>query len=180
LTAAAFGVGEREVSPMQSLMRMAALAATFLASQAFALDAPKGQVVLTVSGELTNPNAGKSAAFDLAMLEALPGRKGTMETPWTTGKVEFSGPLLRAVLEAAGAKGTTIKLVALNDYAAEVPMDDATKLDSMLASRMNGQTMSIRDKGPLFMIYPFDKDASLYNEKYFSRSVWQIKSIEVK
>ena len=39
--------------------------------------------------------------------------------------------------------------------------------------------MSIRDKGPIFMIYPFDKNPELYNEKYFSRSVWQIKSIEV-
>jgi hypothetical protein len=165
---------------MHSTIRLAALAATLLASQALALDAPRGEVLLTVSGDLTHPNVGTSAAFDLAMLESLPGRKGTMETPWTTGKVEFSGPLLRAVLEAAGAKGTSIRLVALNDYAAEVPMDDATKLDSILASRMNGETMSVRDKGPLFMIYPFDKDPSLYNEKYFSRSVWQIKSIEVK
>ena len=180
LTVEASRFGEREDSPMHSAIRIAALAATLLASQAFALDAPKGQVILTVSGELSHPNAGKSAEFDLAMLEALPGRKGTMETPWTTGKVEFSGPPLRAVLEAAGAKGTSIKLVALNDYAAEVPMEDATKIDSILASRMNGDTMSVRDKGPLFMIYPFDKDQSLYNEKYFSRSVWQIKSIEVK
>lgn len=29
------------------------------------------------------------------------------------------------------------------------------------------------------MIYPFDKNHELYNEKYFSRSVWQIKEIEV-
>lgn len=165
---------------MLSITLMAALAATLLASEALALDAPKGEVILTVSGELAHTNAGKSAAFDLDMLEALPGRKATMETPWSTGKTEFSGPLLRAVLEAAGANGTTIRLVALNDYAAEVPVEDATMIDSMLATRMNGQTMSVREKGPLFMIYPFDKDASLYNEKYFSRSVWQITSIEVK
>jgi hypothetical protein len=39
--------------------------------------------------------------------------------------------------------------------------------------------MSVRDKGPLFLVYPFDKDQGLFNEKYFSRSVWQIKDIEV-
>ena len=39
--------------------------------------------------------------------------------------------------------------------------------------------MSIRDKGPLMLVYPFDLDQSLFNEKYFSRSVWQIKEIEV-
>ena len=166
---------------MQTFIRIAALmAATAFATHSLALDVPKGPVILTVTGNLDHPNAGTTAIFDLEMLEALPGRKGTMETPWTTGKVEFSGPLLRSVLQAAGANGQNIKLVALNDYAAEVPVEDATKLDSMLATRMDGQTMSVRDKGPLFMIYPFDKDTSLFNEKYFARSVWQIKSIEVK
>lgn len=145
-----------------------------------ALDAPKGEVVLTVKGsDLAHPNAGETAQFDLAMLEALAGRSGKMETPWTTGENEFSGPLLRAVLDAAGAKGTTLKVKALNDYVAVVPMEDAVTIDTILATRMNGELMSIRDKGPLFLIYPFDADSSLYNEKYFSRSVWQVKEIEV-
>jgi hypothetical protein len=71
-------------------------------------------------------------------------------------------------------------LIALNDYAAEVPAEDALKIDSMLATRMDGLPMSVRDKGPLFLIYPFDTDRSLYNEKYFSRPVWQIKTIEAE
>ncbi len=166
---------------MQSKLGIVALTlATLLASEAVALDAPKGPVVLTVKGNVTHPNAGASAEFDLDMLEALPGRKGTMETPWTEGKIEFSGPFVRAVLEAAGASGTGVKLVALNDYSADVPIEDVNEIESILATRMDGQRMSVRDKGPLFMIYPFDKNPKLYNEKYFSRSVWQIKSIEVR
>ncbi|NLR97109.1 molybdopterin-dependent oxidoreductase [Rhizobium sp. P38BS-XIX] len=165
---------------MRILLSSVALAAAMLAPVcSFALDAPKGDVVLTVTGKLDHPNAGSAAQFDLAMLEALQGRKGAMETPWTTGKVEFSGPLLRAVLDAAGAHPQKLKIVALNDYSAEVPADDA-KIDTMLATRMDGQTMSVREKGPLFLIYPFDEDKSLYNEKYFSRSVWQIKTIEAE
>lgn len=157
------------------------LAVTCLTStSANALDAPTGEVILTVTGaDLTHPNAGGTAQFDLAMLEKLAGRTGTMETPWTKGKIAFSGPLLKSVLEAAGAEGKSLRVKAMNDYAAEVPMDDATKIDTILATRMDGETMSIRDKGPLFLIYPFDVDSSLYNEKYFSRSVWQIKEIEV-
>lgn len=147
---------------------------------AFALDQPKGDVVLTVSAhQLGHPNINGTAQFDLPMLEALAGRTAEMETPWTEGKVKFSGPLLRSILEAAGAHGSQLKVIALNDYSANVPMEDAAKLDTILATRMNGNTMSVRDKGPLFLIYPFDKDGSLFNEKYFSRSVWQIKSIEV-
>jgi hypothetical protein len=147
---------------------------------AFALDAPKGPVILTIKGNLDHPNAGASAQFDFDMLEALSGRKAAMETPWAEGKTEFSGPLLREILQVAGANGTVMKLVALNDYSADVPMEDAAKIDTILATRMNGQRMSVRDKGPLFMVYPFDENTQLYNEKYFSRSVWQITSIEVR
>nr|WP_325264948.1 molybdopterin-dependent oxidoreductase [uncultured Rhizobium sp.] len=156
------------------------VAGALLPLQATALDLPKGKVVLTVTGtKLDHPNVGGKAQFDMPMLEALAGRTGEMETPWTQGVVKFSGPLLRSVLEAAGAHGNKLKVIALNDYAADLPMEDATSLDTMLATRMDGKLMSVRDKGPLFLVYPFDKDQGLFNEKYFSRSVWQIKDIEV-
>jgi hypothetical protein len=158
------------------------LTAAFLvlnATSALALEKPTGDVILTVTGSVTQPNAGDKAEFDLEMLEKLVSRTGTMETPWTTGKVTFSGPMLSAILEAAGADGTTLTITALNDYAAEIPMSDAKDFDTILATRMDGKLMSVRDKGPLFLIYPFDEKPELYNEKYFSRSVWQIKAIEV-
>jgi hypothetical protein len=161
-------------------IRLLVLAASILPVNAMALDLPKGEVILTVSGSsLDHPNVGAKAEFDLAMLDALAGRVGAMETPWTEGKVRFSGPFLRSVLAAAGAHGHKITIKALNDYASDLPMKDADELDTMLATRMNDKLMSVRDKGPIFLIYPFDKNPSLYNEKYFSRSVWQIKEIEV-
>ncbi|SIQ74493.1 hypothetical protein SAMN05880582_103200 [Rhizobium sp. RU20A] len=166
------------------VVKRAILAACVILSTslpAMALDKPTGEVILTIVGkDLKHPNAPGAAEFDLAMLESLNGRSGTMETPWTEGKTTFSGPLLRAVLEAAGAEGEKLKVRALNDYVAEVPISDADTLDTMLATRMNGEIMSVRNKGPIFLIYPFDLDKSLYNEKYFSRSVWQIKAIEVE
>ncbi|ODN67686.1 molybdopterin-dependent oxidoreductase [Methylobrevis pamukkalensis] len=144
------------------------------------LAAPTGEVVLTVSGKIAHTNVDGTAQFDLAMLEALAGRKATMETPWTEGSVTFEGPLGRAILETVGAEGSTLSVIALNDYAAEVPVEDFTDHDTILATRLNGAHMSVREKGPLFLIYPFDQDPGLYNEKYFSRSVWQIRAIEVK
>lgn len=150
-------------------------------STAFAgtLGRPAGETLLTITGAIANPNVDGVAEFDLAMLDALESRAAAMETPWTEGRTAFDGPLLRAVLDAAGAKGKTLIVKALNDYSAEVPMDDAHKYPTILAIRMNGTEMSVRDKGPLFMIYPFDAHPELYNEKYFSRSVWQIREIEV-
>lgn len=164
---------------MKSILQaMSLLAVLSVALPAWALDKPTGEVILTVTGSVANTNSPEGAQFDLAMIEALKSRTGEMETPWTEGKVKLSGPLLGAVLEAAGADGTKMNVKAINDYSAEVPMEDA-KLETILATRMNGDLLSVRDKGPLFLVYPFDLDSSLYNEKYFSRSVWQIKEIEV-
>jgi hypothetical protein len=167
---------------MKTILAFLALlsSASCLGTVALALDAPKGPVILTVKGKLSHPNAGEAAQFDLAMLEALPRRTATVKTPWTDGEPTFSGPLLQAVLEAAGAEGETLLVKALNDYFSAVPMSDARSIDTILATRLNGKPMSVREKGPLFLIYPFDLDPALYNEKYFSRSVWQIKEIEVR
>ncbi|KQT85761.1 molybdopterin-dependent oxidoreductase [Aurantimonas sp. Leaf443] len=165
---------------MKRLVLAACVAAAFLGSAvAGELPAPSGPAVLTVSGAIANTNVDGFARFDMATLEAMQDRSATMETPWTAKATTFSGPLLRSVLAAVGAKGRTIRLVALNDYASDLPVEDAAELDTMLATRMDGAPMSVRDKGPLFLIYPFDQSADLYNEKYFSRSVWQIKEIKV-
>jgi hypothetical protein len=144
------------------------------------LPSPKGPVVLTVSGRIANTNAGKTAEFDLAMLEALPGRTAKVNTPWAEGVNAFQGPLTRAVLEAVGAAGTKLKVTALNDYSAEVPAEDFIKFDVILALKKNDAYLQVRNQGPIFVIYPFDLNPSLYNEVYFSRSVWQVKSIEVQ
>ena len=157
-----------------------ALALALAPAQAGSLAAPAGDVILTVTGKIGNSNTADGAArFDLKMLEEMASREGTMETPWTKGQVTFKGPLGRALLEAVGAQGKTLKVLALDDYAVDVPVADLLDHDVMLATEMNGKPMSVRDKGPLFIIYPFDKEPGLYNEKYFSRSAWQIKTIVV-
>jgi hypothetical protein len=144
------------------------------------LPRPSGTVVLTVSGRITNTNAGKTAEFDMAMLEALPGRTAKVSTPWAEGVNAFQGPLTRAVLEAVGAEGTKLRVTALNDYSAEVPVDDFIKFDVILALKKNDAYLPVRNQGPIFVIYPFDTNPTLYNEVYFGRSVWQVKSIEVR
>ena len=167
---------------LRRLFSVAVLGLALLApavAAAAGLPAPTGEVVLTVSGKIATTNAGATATFDMAMLEALPSRATETETPWTKGKVAFRGPLGSALLDQIGATGTTLKITALNDYAVEVPIEDFRKWPVILATRRDGKPMPVRDKGPIFVIYPFDLDHSLYNELIFSRSAWQVKSIEV-
>ena len=165
----------------QTLTLLAGAAWLLLAGVAAAapLAAPEGPVVLRVTGDIANANAGDAAEFDLAMLESLASRVTETETPWYDAERAFSGPLVSAIMAAAGANGSRIRVFAINDYAAEIPLADATDYPLILATRIDGETMSIRDKGPLFVIYPFDAFPELENELHFGRSVWQVNRIDV-
>lgn len=144
------------------------------------LPAPTGPVILTVTGNITQMNGEGVARFDQEMLENLTQRTTTTNTPWFDATHDFSGPTGAAILDAVGAQGTTLSVVALNDYAAEVPAQDLRDFPVVFATHLDGQRMSVRDKGPLFLIYPFDENADLFNEVYFGRSVWQIARIDVQ
>ena len=144
------------------------------------LAAPKGKVILTISGKVSQKNAGATAQFDLEMLEKLPQQTFTTMTPWDKAPIKFTGPLLRDVLSAAGASGTTLKAMALNDYQTTIPVDDAKKFDVILAHKMNDAEIPVRTKGPLFIVYPFDTKPELRSTQYYERSAWQLKSLSVE
>lgn len=156
-------------------------AAAFLVSgQSHALDAPKGKVVLSISGNIGQKSPGDPTDFDMEMLAALPQHSFTTMTPWFPEKKKFTGPLLRDVLAAVGAKGETIKAISLNNYKVAVPVADTHQFPVILAYLMDDKPMAIRDKGPLFIVYPYDTDTALHATLYYKRSAWQIRSIEVQ
>lgn len=132
-----------------------------LGGTAWALEAPKGPVVLQISGLIDVRNQGVVAALDMAALKALPQISFTTQTPWYQNPVSFSGPLLRDVLKLVQAKGDHIRAVALNDYRVRLPVSDAREHDVVVAVQMNGQPIPVRTKGPLFIIYPFDSKKQL-------------------
>lgn len=144
------------------------------------LPRPTGPVILTVEGRLANTNGDGVARFDREMLERLPWHRTSTDTPWTDGIIEFEGPLGRALLDAVGASGDTLIVTALNDYSAEVPLDDFYKYDVILALKMDGDYIRIRDRGPIFIVYPFADDPALQTEVIHNRSVWQLKSIRIQ
>ncbi|APW40791.1 hypothetical protein RD110_18430 [Rhodoferax koreense] len=149
------------------------------AGQALALEAPADPVVLTISGPVTQANKGQDAVFDMKMLAKLPQKTFSTRTPWYPEAMSFTGPLLRDVLAAAGARGSKIVASALNDYKTEIPFDDALRQDAIVARLMNDQPMPVRGKGPLFIVYPYDSKSELRSEIYYNRSAWQLKALTV-
>jgi hypothetical protein len=144
-----------------------------------AVDRPRGPVVLTVQGRVRMPNQGDHRVFDMSMLEQMPQHEIVAKTPWYAQPRKFSGPLLRDVLAAAGAQGSQVRALALNDYRVDIPFDDALRHDVIVARLLDDKPMAVRDKGPLFIMYPFDHKPELRNAVYFSRCAWQLRTLEV-
>ncbi len=140
----------------------------------------QGRVVLTVSGKIGNPNQGTQAQLDMAMLEALPQRSFTTMTPWQKEPIQFTGPLLRDVLGLIKASGSRILATALNDYQIQIPVEDTQRFDVLMALRMNGEPMPVRTRGPLFIVYPFDALPELRSVRYYERSIWQLRALEIE
>ena len=163
-------------------MTTAAVAGFGGATQALAapLAKPEGKVVLTISGLISNTNNGDKAEFDMPMLEALGSASWTTKTPWYKDPVTFSGVPMSKLLEVVGAKGTSLTVTALNDYATDIPIEDFKTHPVMLATKRDGNYMPVRDKGPLFIVYNYDSNAELQHQRFYSRSVWQVARMVVK
>lgn len=143
------------------------------------LRAPEGPVVLTVSGAISTTNGDKVALFDRDMLQDLPRTDFSTTTIWTDGAHVFSGVPLRALVDALDAQGDTIIATAINNYSVEIPVASLTEMP-IIADLMDGEEMSVRGKGPLWIVYPYDLSDEFRTEVVYSRSIWQLDRLEVK
>lgn len=144
------------------------------------LPEPKGRPLLEVTGAIKASNVGDKAVFDLAMLEGLGNTEIVTTTAWTEGKQTFEGVLLSAIIERVGTDSDTAVAIALNDYKVDIPVEDFGKYPVILAYRMNGKELKIRDKGPLWVVYPQDDYPELKNKQTQAKWVWQVKEIHFK
>lgn len=166
------------------LTKWIALAAVLmLAAPAAALDplpAPKGPVILLVSGNIEITNSPRGAEFDREMLYGLGVVEIKTTTAWTDGIQVFEGVLLRKLFERLGATGTTVTATALNDYIVTFPFEDAATYDVIAAARMNGVEMKVRDRGPLWVVYPREDHPELQAPEYNDRWAWQLRELHVQ
>lgn len=134
-----------------------------------------GQALLMVESE------DGVASYDIAALEALGPVEVTTTTVWTRGPQHFTGVALEALLADAGIDDGMIVASAINDYAVEIPVAEVAR-DSdgygpIVAYHLNGQPMAVRDKGPLWLVYPYDAKSDFQSEVVYSRSIWQLDRI---
>lgn len=158
---------------------VALLASTLSVVAAGDLAEPTGEVILTVSGGIDANNGDGVARFDLAMLQEMPATTIATTTIWTEGDQEFTGVELYTFLQELGVESGEITATAINDYAVTLPFSDAVTGGPIIAYARNGEPMSVRDKGPLWIIYPYDASPDYRTETIFARSIWQLDRMAI-
>src|SRR4029077_21257280 len=132
------------------------------------LPQPRGPVVLVITGDIARSNGPDRANFDIDMLKQIGMTSLVTATPWTEGASKFEGVLARDVLRYVGARGDHITAISMNDYLVEIPTRDFTDHDVIFALKRDGKFLGLRDMGPVLIVYPFDRDASLWTESVFT------------
>jgi hypothetical protein len=135
-----------------------------------------GDTILAVTGKVT----GGEINLTLAEIEAMGSARIVTTTPWHDGRTTFEGVPMARFLEAVGAHGTSAYVQALNDFSIDIPLSDLTRFDAIMAFKTDGNYMEIADKGPLFIVFPYDDVDEVRNALFYARSVWQIHSIEIE
>ena len=149
-----------------------------LAAGASAEDAtPTTEILLTITGAIDA--AVQPLTFDRAALMALPVTTIETSTIWTDGTHSFTGVSLADLLDEIGVTEGTLLATAANNYTVEIPVSDAVQGGPIVAYLMDNAEMPLRDKGPLWIVYPFDSSADYRSELIYTRSIWQLDRIEV-
>lgn len=138
-----------------------------------------GPAVLTVSGRFAADRRAP-VTLDLAQLDAMPQVECTVNDREAEGRdATFRGVLVADLLAEIGAQpDTTLHTAALNDYAVDLPVTDIRDLPVLLATRLDGQPMSVAHYGPLRVIYPttgYNLDPTVYDP----RKIWQLSTVDV-
>lgn len=165
----------------QSLIRLSVLAAVSALSFAIAAQADivaaKEEPILTIDGAVSQSDGFD---LDLASLQQFEPTTFKTTTIWTEGELTFTGVPLKALIEAAGATGTTVVAEALNGYAVEIPVSELADSAPIIAYYINGEVFSRRDKGPLWVVFPWDLEEKYKSETAYSYSIWQLRRLTIK
>ncbi|MGR3460904.1 MAG: hypothetical protein ACU0AX_14030 [Roseovarius sp.] len=125
------------------------------------------------------PDGTRLAALDRADMAALPQTAFTTQTIWTEGIQRFKGVSLATLLARTGITARRLDLVAVNDYTVSLSVDEIGPVYPVVAHSRNGAPMSLRDKGPFWLVYDYDSNPDFQRETVYMRSIWQLDRITV-
>lgn len=90
-----------------------------------------------------------------------------------------TGIEIRKFVAANDLQGNNLHVTALDGYEMDLPREDIDKYPVLFGFMVDGQPLSVRQKGPAWIIYPVSDHKELDDPAFEARSVWQLKSIEI-
>ena len=146
-----------------------------------AIPTPSGEKVLAISGLVAAKNGDDALSFDIPTLERLGLVEYSVNDPWLKDTFTYTGVLMSDLLKYAGTFHTaqSVHIVALDDYQVDIPIADIDKWPILLATRSNGEYLSVDNFGATKIIYPYGShsiDKTSHNDLW----IWSLKSMEVR
>lgn len=157
-------------------MKMSGFAFALSVGFGLALASPSLANSLTIMDN----NGDEIAVYDQSALEAMETDTIETSTPWTDGVDRYDGVSLQKLLDAAGAEGDSYSAIALNDYAVSIPSQIIADHDPIVATHMNGERLTLDNKGPYWVMFDFDSPAVQAIPEMRGLSIWALAEIEVE
>lgn len=134
--------------------------------------------VLIVNTAPTTSCGSKELIFSEKQLKELPQQTFRTKHTWAVEAQEFTGPLLADVLKLICPSAQDIYLRSLDQYSVMVNFQKVAKYQAILALKINGKSLSIREKGPLWLMINTD-GYKVPTRSLDSLFVWQLYYIRV-
>ncbi|MCJ8311357.1 MAG: hypothetical protein HRU38_00125 [Saccharospirillaceae bacterium] len=144
------------------------------------LELPKNEVILEVTGNISLTNEDDFAIFDADMIDQLPQYTINTSNHVSNNISVYTGINFYDLLKMLGFKGSLVNITAWDDYVVQIEIQDLKKYGVLLATHENGQRLTINDKGPMFVVFPFTDIEELRRDDYYNMSIWQVKEIDVE
>lgn len=152
-----------------------------MAVQAFAAD------IKPFDGELSHPGAssseltvlveGQRNILMLTEIETLPLYATTLATPFGESG-QFIGVLLTDLLERVDlGSAERVRLLALDDYTVVLTREDIETDKPFLATRLDGEPLTLLDKGPFRLLFPTLAEQTVAGHLPTARWIWSLIEI---
>ena len=140
------------------------------------LPAPTGDVILKVTGDLTQPNVGDECLFDAALFDYYAVEQ-TLDDPWMGDGLEYRGLTLNKVWELCGgsAEAEVAVLVAEDGMTIEVAAADLKEWPIMLAYQVGGEDLIKDLGGPVKLVFPAEA-ADTYPKEMW---MWWVAEVQI-
>lgn len=120
-------------------------------------------------------------AFSLADLRSMEQRTIRTGNDFVDGIAEFRGPEAFALIDLIGRAGADrVRMTAWNDYSVEFGLEEIERYRPVLALSVNGRQLTMRDRGPVWLMFPVDEHDELQDPSFNNKMIWQLRTIELR